>query len=110
MIAGHELIGDRSGRDTLRFHAKALQGPNALKRDVGYTNIHQGEHDNLNPILLSEEFSRSNRFSIGDVSRVDYFNDHLKHRNLLTSDHGMIRATIRLRQCDATELRSERPA
>jgi hypothetical protein len=46
---------------------------------------------------VSEEFLPQSRFSIGDVRRVDAFNDHLHEgRSRHTSDHGLVRAVIRV--------------
>ena len=78
------------------WHAAALQRPNALKRDMGYTKIYLDEPDSIDHILLSEQFLRDGRNSIGEVQKVDYFNDHLNEKPNLISDHGAVRATLLL--------------
>ena len=80
------------------FNAYDLQGDTALKKDVAYSHIHQGSPSVLDQILVSEEFVQNGRNSVGDVKRVDYFNDHLHEgRDRTRSDHGFVRALLRLR-------------
>jgi hypothetical protein len=75
-----------------------MQGESALKKDVAYSHIHQGFPDVLDQIFVSEEFVPGSRHSLGDVRRVDYFNDHLHEgRDRSRSDHGFVRALLRLR-------------
>ena len=46
---------------------------------------------------MSEEFVAGGRFALGDVRRVEYFNDHLHEgRDRSRSDHGFVRALLRL--------------
>ena len=53
----------------------------------------------LDQILVSEEFMALGRNSIGDVRKVDYFNDHLQEgRDRTRSDHGFVRALLRLKE------------
>ncbi|MGB7299225.1 MAG: endonuclease/exonuclease/phosphatase family protein [Burkholderiaceae bacterium] len=97
LVTGRMLVRQRERRDILLWHASALQRPNALKRDLGYTKIHLDEPDSIDHILLSEEFLRESKRSIGEVLRVDYFNDHLNEKSVQSqSDHGAIRATLLL--------------
>ena len=71
----------------------------ALKRDVAYSHVHQGSPEVLDQIFVSEEFLPRSKFSIGDVRRVDYFNDHLQEgKDRSRSDHGFVRAVIRVFQ------------
>ena len=98
ICATNEIAYDRSARDVALFNAYELQGDAALKKDVAYSHIHQGSPSVLDQILVSEEFLQSGRNSIGDVRRVDYFNDHLHEgRDRSRSDHGFVRALLRLR-------------
>ena len=70
----------------------------ALKRDVAYSHVHQGWPELLDQIWVSEEFVATSRFAIGDVKRVEVFNDHLhESRERWRSDHGCVRALLRLR-------------
>lgn len=52
----------------------------------------------LDQIFVSEEFVPGSRHSLGDVRRVDYFNDHLHEgRDRSRSDHGFCAPLLRLR-------------
>lgn len=89
---------DRHARDTALFHAYDVQSEAALRRDVAYSHVFQGWPDTLDQVWVSEEFVASSRFAIGDVRRVEYFNDHLHEgRDRTRSDHGFVRALLRLR-------------
>ena len=69
-----------------------------LKKDVAYSHIHQGAPAVLDQVLVSEEFDPRSRHAVGDVRRVDYFNDHLHEgRDRSRSDHGFVRALLRMR-------------
>lgn len=46
----------------------------------------------------SKEFVASSRFTMGDVQRAAYFNDHLREeRDRARSDHGCVCALVKLR-------------
>lgn len=97
IAATNEVAYDKGARDTALFNAYEVQGEMALKRDVAYSHIHQGSPEILDQIFVSEELLTSSRFSIGDVRRVDYFNDHLQEgRDRSRSDHGFVRAIFRI--------------
>jgi predicted extracellular nuclease len=97
IAATGEVVYDRGARDTALWNAYEVQGEMALKRDVAYSHMHQGFPEVLDQILVSEEFLPNSKFSIGDVRRVDYFNDHLQEgKDRSRSDHGFVRAVIRL--------------
>ena len=101
MAATSEVAYNRKARDTALYNAWEVQGEAALKRDVGYSHIYQGWPELLDHIFVSEEFVPTSRFSVGDVRRVDAFNDHLhegRHRH--TSDHGVVRALLRINTPD----------
>jgi predicted extracellular nuclease len=73
-------------------------------RDVSYTHIFNGRYENLDHILVSQEFYDRNPQRIADVSNVRYFNDHLVDSQLsddrhsrVVSDHGQLVAEISLR-------------
>lgn len=97
LVAGRMAPKNLARRDIQLYHAAALQAPNILTHRIGYTKFHLGEPDSIDHILLSEEFLRESRHAIAEVERVDYFNDHLSEHGRLTSDHGAIRASLRLR-------------
>ena len=99
IAATSEIAFDRGARDTALWHAADVQTGQALRRDVGYSHIHQGSPEVLDQIWVSEEFVAGSRFAMGDVRRVDYFNDHLSEgRDRSRSDHGFVRALLRLRE------------
>lgn len=101
MAATSEVAYNRKARDTALYNAWEVQGEAALKRDVAYSHIYQGWPELLDHIFVSEEFVPTSRFSVGDVRRVDAFNDHLhegRHRH--TSDHGIVRALLRINMPD----------
>ncbi len=99
MVAATQAVAyDRGARDVALFHASDVQSDAAIRRDVAYSHIHQGWPDVLDQIWVSEEFVASSRFAVGDLRRVDYFNDHLHEgRDRVRSDHGLVRALVLLR-------------
>ena len=97
IAATGEVAYDKGARDAALWNAYEVQGEMALKRDVAYSHIHQGSPEILDQIFVSEEFLPRSKFSIGDVRRVDYFNDHLQEgKDRSRSDHGFVRAVIRI--------------
>ncbi|MEZ5649222.1 MAG: endonuclease/exonuclease/phosphatase family protein [Burkholderiaceae bacterium] len=96
MITGRHLVRRLARRDHQLWHAVALQRPGSAMQSVGYTKIHAGEPDSIDHVLLSEEFLRGGKNAIGEVLRVDYFNDHLNDADPLRSDHGAIRVELDL--------------
>lgn len=99
MIAATQAVAyDKGARDTALYHAWDVATEPALKRDMAYSHVHQGWPELLDQIWVSEEFVASSRFAIGDVRRVEVFNDHLhESRERWRSDHGFVRALLRLR-------------
>jgi endonuclease/exonuclease/phosphatase family metal-dependent hydrolase len=99
MVAATQAIAyDRAARDAALFHASDVQSDAAIRRDVAYSHVHQGWPDVLDQIWVSEEFVASSRFAIGDLRRVEHFNDHLHEgRDRVKSDHGLVRALVLLR-------------
>jgi predicted extracellular nuclease len=98
VAATSEVAYNKAARDVALFNAYEVQGEGALKKDVAYSHVHQGYPEVLDQIFVSEEFVPGSRFSVGDVRRVDYFNDHLHEgRDRSRSDHGFVRALLRLR-------------
>jgi endonuclease/exonuclease/phosphatase family metal-dependent hydrolase len=99
LIAATQAVAwDRQARDVALYHAPEVQTEPALRRDVAYSHVYQGWPDTLDQIWVSEEFVASSRFALGDVRRVEYFNDHLHEgRDRIRSDHGFVRALLRVR-------------
>ena len=88
--------------DVLLYNVKDIQARQSY-RDVYYTHLHNGHHDSLDHILVSEELVRQNRNRVGHVEYVKVFNDHLIDETLSPdkvpvwhSDHGQVVATIQL--------------
>ena len=92
-----EVNYDKSMRDVALFDAARIQARYGWMKDVAYTHIHQGMPEVIDQLFVSEEFLPDSKFSLGQVERVDYFNDHLKwdYSDRVT-DHGIIRAKIKL--------------
>ena len=110
MAFTNEIEFKKRLRDVALFNAWEVQGEAALKRDVAYSHIHQGWPELLDHIFVSEEFVATSPFCLGDVRRVDAFNDHLHEgRSRHTSDHGLVRAVIRVFTPDAPEAAKTAP-
>ncbi|SNS24648.1 Endonuclease/Exonuclease/phosphatase family protein [Geodermatophilus saharensis] len=85
LYSAHELTARRSGRD------------------VSYTHIFNGHYENLDHVLVSQEFYERNPQRIGEVMDLRYLNDHLvdsqvsnERRDRTVSDHAQLVAEIRL--------------
>lgn len=92
-----EVNYDKSMRDIALFDAARIQSRYDWMRDVAYTHIYQGMPEVIDQLFVSEEFLPDSKFSLGQVERVDYFNDHLKWDYAdRVIDHGIIRAKIKL--------------
>jgi endonuclease/exonuclease/phosphatase family metal-dependent hydrolase len=98
IAATSQAAYDKGARDHALYSAWDVQGEGALRRDVAFSHIHQGYPEVLDQVLVSEEFVATSRRAIGDVRRVEVFNDHLfEGRDRSRSDHGFVRALLRLR-------------
>jgi predicted extracellular nuclease len=101
IAATSQVAYDKGARDNALFSAWDVQGDAALRRDVAYSHIHQGYPEVLDQVLVSEEFVATSRAAIGDVRRVVVFNVHLHEgRDRSRSDHGFVRALLRLKLPD----------
>lgn len=100
MIAANQAVAyDRGARDVALYHALEVATEPALKRDLAYSHVHQGWPELLDQVWVSEELVATSRFAIGDIRRVEVFNDHLhESRERWRSDHGFVRALARLRR------------
>lgn len=98
VAATSDAVYDKSARDVALFNAYEMQGESALKKDVAYSHIHQGFPEILDQVFVSEAFLPGSQRALGDVRRVDYFNDHLHEgRDRTRTDHGFVRALLRMR-------------
>lgn len=98
ITATQEVAFDKAARDTALFHAWDVQTEPGLRRDMAYSHVHQGWPELLDQLWVSEEFDARSRRAIGDVKRVEVFNDHLQEgRDRTRSDHGFLRALLRWR-------------
>ena len=92
-----EVNYDKSMRDVALFDAARIQARYGWMKDMAYTHIYQGMPEVIDQLFVSEEFLPDSKFSLGQVERVDYFNDHLKwDYEDRVIDHGIIRAKIQL--------------
>jgi predicted extracellular nuclease len=100
MIAATQAVAyDRSARDVALYHALEVATEPALKRDMIYSHVHQGWPELLDQLWVSEELVAGSKFAIGDIRRIEVFNDHLhESRERWRSDHGFLRALARLRR------------
>jgi len=97
IAATSQAAYDKGARDSALYSAWDVQGEGALRRDVAFSHIHQGYPEVLDQVLVSEEFVATSRRAIGDVRRVEVFNDHLfEGRDRSRSDHGFVRALLRV--------------
>ncbi len=90
--------------DTLLYHVKDIQSRLSYQ-DTYYTHIHNGHHESLDHIMVSQELVSENPKSMGKVAFVKVFNDHLIDETLSfdripcwQSDHAQVVATIEMRQ------------
>lgn len=98
IAATSQTAYDKGARDHALYSAWDVQGEAALRRDVAYSHIHQGYPEVLDQVLVSEEFVATSRAALGDVRRIEVFNDHLfEGRDRSRSDHGFVRALLRLK-------------
>jgi endonuclease/exonuclease/phosphatase family metal-dependent hydrolase len=86
------------GFDQRLFHCKRLQPRQDPLRDPGYTHVHEGCHETIDHILVSEEFHPASPHALADVVEVAYLNDHLALPAPGSSDHGAVLVKVRLRQ------------
>ncbi len=86
--------------DILLYHAKDIQARLSYM-DTYYTHIHNGHHESLDHIMVSQELVAENPRSIGRVGFVKVFNDHLIDETLSSermpcwkSDHAQVSVTV----------------
>jgi endonuclease/exonuclease/phosphatase family metal-dependent hydrolase len=97
IVLGTERYGDEWSGDRL-FDSQRIQSRHHALRRVGYTHLHDGNHETVDHILVSEAFHPDSRKAVGEVVDVIYRNDHLAWRRPEASDHGIVCARIRLRE------------
>jgi endonuclease/exonuclease/phosphatase family metal-dependent hydrolase len=90
--------------DVLLYHVKDIQARLSYA-DTYYTHIHNGHHESLDHIMVSQELVAENPQNIGRVGSVRVFNDHLIDSTLSNdrlpvwqSDHAQVVASIEMRQ------------
>ncbi|HVK22102.1 MAG TPA: endonuclease/exonuclease/phosphatase family protein [Actinokineospora sp.] len=89
--------------DRVLYSAHEIQARN-IGRDVSYSHIFNSHYENLDHILVSQEFYDRNPARLGELSNLRHFNDHLVDNQLsddrpdrTTSDHAQLVAEIDLR-------------
>lgn len=99
LVAATQAVAyDREARDTALFHAADLQTEPGLRHDRPYSHVYQGWPELLDQVWVSEEFDPRSRFAVGEVRRVEVFNDHLlEGRDGTRSDHGFLRVLLQFR-------------
>ena len=88
--------------DVLLYHVKDIQARRSY-HDFYYTHIHNGHHEALDHIMVSEEFVPENPDHIAKIGLVSMYNDHLVDETLTNkgvkpwqSDHGQVVARVEL--------------
>lgn len=88
--------------DVLLYHVKEIQSRKSY-HDFYYTHIHNGHHEALDHIMVSQELVGENPNHIGRVGYVRTLNDHLIDETLSDervaewqSDHAQVVASIEL--------------
>lgn len=84
-------VGVRSDRGL--YSAATLQEYRSL-RDVYYTHIHQGRHESLDHILVSEQFYDYSDNRLWSFRGMKLFNDYLESDDVSNSDHAAVLATF----------------
>ena len=79
------------------FDCAQIQLRQDLLRHVSYTTSHEGRYNTIDHILVSEHFHPQSARAVADVLDVTYLNDHLADMRAEVSDHGQVRARVRLR-------------
>lgn len=93
-----EVQYDKSMRDVALYDAARVQTRYGWMKDMAYTHIHQGMPEVIDQLFVSEEFISDSKYSVAEIERVDYFNDHLKWDfEDRVSDHGIVRAKMVLK-------------
>jgi len=84
-----------------RFHCASDELIRQSLRDVTYTQIHDGNYENIDHVLVSDHFSQKNPHSIGQIVYMQFLNDHLIDRSqpwvrpsVAISDHGQLVTTV----------------
>lgn len=89
----------QGGSDTDLYSLGQLQSLRSL-HDVYYTHIHQGSHESLDHILVSQERYDQSRKRQWSFVGLELVNDHLSrddHKDSGTSDHAVVRAELEYR-------------
>lgn len=89
--------------DVLLYHAKDIKARISYE-DTYYTHIHNGHHEALDHIMVSEELVRENPEHIGRIGDIRIFNDHLIDETMSNdrvdcwkSDHAQVVVSIEMR-------------
>ena len=90
--------------DVLLYHTKDIQARLSYQ-DFYYTHIHNGHHEALDHIMVSQELVRDNPKHLASIGYIKILNDHLLDETLTDervkgwqSDHGQVVATVEMRK------------
>lgn len=95
IVMGSERYGADSASERLHDSLRVQSRRHPL-RNVGYTHLHDGTHDTVDHILVSDAFHHASPHAVGEVVDVIYRNDHLGWRRPEASDHGIVCMRVRL--------------
>lgn len=99
-----EHIAITAAVETTRLHSAESLFIGKSLRDMVYTSAFGGVYESIDQILLSQHFEPRNDARIADMEYFSVLNDHITDGshpeapyNKLASDHGQIKAHLRLR-------------
>ena len=95
MVMGADMPGN-DPFDMRLFDSVRIQSGGLSPQQVGYTHLHDGIFETIDHVLVSQQFNRASRHSIGEVVEVHYLNDHVSERPQAASDHGQVLVRLRL--------------
>jgi endonuclease/exonuclease/phosphatase family metal-dependent hydrolase len=108
VLGGRESM--EGSLDDRLFDSHRIQSCGDPLHDAGYTLIHDGKHETIDHILVSEAFHPASGNAIGEVIDVTYLNDHIALRQPEASDHGIVLTRIKLFEAPSHAGRSQAPA
>lgn len=79
------------------FDCAQIQLRQDLLRHMAYTTLHDGRYNTIDHIFVSEHFHPQSARAMAEVMEVTYLNDHVANVRPEASDHGQVRASLRLR-------------
>jgi endonuclease/exonuclease/phosphatase family metal-dependent hydrolase len=79
------------------YHCGRLQPAQDALTGLAYTHIHDGRHDTIDHVLVSEEFHPESEHAIAEAIEVSYLNEHVALPVPGASDHGAVLVRVRFK-------------